>query len=297
MLTVKQAAQRAGISPTTLRAWERRYDVLEPGRTPAGYRIYDEAALDRLRTMAALVHAGWSPSKAADHIREQEGAVDRRTTPRRRPDGSVPDPAYLQLAEVAEALDSQEMERLLDTMFAREDLEEMLVDWLIPSMAEVGLAWAEQEISVAGEHVVSSAVLGRLSTRLQQTRSDADAPRVMVGLPEGARHELGAMTLALLLQRRGLQVQYLASDLPAEEWVRGASGGGAAAAVVVVPLAEDAGKATQALHALHVHGPRLRLYVGGPGAEAVEFTRAHVLGADLRESADLITRQLRAQRN
>ncbi|MGZ8563397.1 MAG: MerR family transcriptional regulator [Candidatus Limnocylindria bacterium] len=34
-----------------LRAWERRYAIVEPMRTDSGYRLYDEAAIDRLRAM------------------------------------------------------------------------------------------------------------------------------------------------------------------------------------------------------------------------------------------------------
>ena len=290
MLTVKQAAQRAGISPTTLRAWERRYDVLDPARTPAGYRIYDDASLDRLRTMAALVHAGWSPSKAADHIRERLESGGR-LAPRRRPDGTVPDPAFLQLSDIAESLDSRAMDQLLDANFEREDLEDMLVDWLLPSMREVGLEWAEEQVGVAGEHMVSAGVMGRLSAHLQSTAADADAPVVMVGLPDGAHHEIGAAVLALLVQRRGLQVQYVSSDLPADEWVRGARAGGASAAVVVVPLAEDAEKAGQVLHALRVHGPRLQLFVGGGGAEHVTLQRVHLLGEDVRHAADQVAKE------
>ena len=293
MLTVKQAAQRAGISPTTLRAWERRYDVLEPGRTPAGYRIYDQHALDRLRTMAALVHAGWSPSKAADHLRELADRDDSRSRPRRRRDGSIPDPAFLQLSDIAERLDSRAMERLLDAMFGREDLEDMLVDWLLPSMREVGLGWAEEELSVAGEHVVSSAVMGRLSAALQATRSAPDALSVMVGLPEGAHHEIGAAALALLVQRRGVQVQYVGSDLPADDWARGAREGGSAGAVLIVPLREDAERATQALHALRVHGPRLELFVGGRGRDEIGVKHVHVLDEDIRLAADTIARTMR----
>ena len=57
--TVKHAAAMTGISPATLRMWERRYEVVVPGRSPSGYRVYDEAAVRRLSAMRALVEAGW----------------------------------------------------------------------------------------------------------------------------------------------------------------------------------------------------------------------------------------------
>src|SRR6185436_11498369 len=65
MYTIKEAATRAGLTPTVARAWERRYGVVEPARTTSGYRLYDDAAIERLRTMRLLVEDGWTASAAA----------------------------------------------------------------------------------------------------------------------------------------------------------------------------------------------------------------------------------------
>ena len=68
MYTIKEAALRTGVSVALLRAWERRYAIVEPTRTSAGYRLYDDAAIGRLRAMRALVNAGWSPRQAAENV-------------------------------------------------------------------------------------------------------------------------------------------------------------------------------------------------------------------------------------
>ena len=74
MYTIKRAAELTGVSAATLRAWERRYDVVEPQRTDAGYRLYDDEALARLRTMAELVADGWTASNAAaEAVRRHSG--------------------------------------------------------------------------------------------------------------------------------------------------------------------------------------------------------------------------------
>ena len=41
-LTIKAVQNRTGIKPVTLRAWERRYDLLQPTRMANGYRLYSE---------------------------------------------------------------------------------------------------------------------------------------------------------------------------------------------------------------------------------------------------------------
>ena len=42
MYTIKEAAARSGVGAPLIRAWERRYGVVNPTRTRAGYRLYDD---------------------------------------------------------------------------------------------------------------------------------------------------------------------------------------------------------------------------------------------------------------
>ena len=70
MYTIREAANRAGVTADVLRAWERRYHIVEPRRTPGGYRQYDDAAIRRLRAMRRLVDDGWTPSAAAESLRD-----------------------------------------------------------------------------------------------------------------------------------------------------------------------------------------------------------------------------------
>src|SRR3954467_15449769 len=75
MYTIKQAATRTGVSVPTIRAWERRYGVVSPARTAAGYRLYDDDAVERLSAMRSLVETeGWRPSQAAERVKDP--AVD-----------------------------------------------------------------------------------------------------------------------------------------------------------------------------------------------------------------------------
>src|SRR3954464_2089233 len=63
MYTIKQASRLTGVSETSLRAWERRYGVVVPGRTESGYRLYDEEALAAVSAMRRLVAGGWAAAR------------------------------------------------------------------------------------------------------------------------------------------------------------------------------------------------------------------------------------------
>lgn len=59
-LGVTEAARLVGVSPSTLRLWERQ-GLVEPIRSPGGARRYDRPTIERLRRIARLRReAGWN---------------------------------------------------------------------------------------------------------------------------------------------------------------------------------------------------------------------------------------------
>lgn len=215
-LSIGDVATLVGIKPGTLRAWEQRYEVVTPRRSDSRYRFYDQNDVEVLRHMRTLVDAGIPPRKAAAMTREAKGRqanADRRVDLSDSPLGD-----HTALARAASWFDGQQVRGLLDEAFACADVETVIDRWLMPSMRHVGDAWETGELDVASEHFASSAVMRKLATMFDATH--ADGPRVVVGLPASARHELPAMAFALCLRRRGLDVLYIGCDVPLPSWRR-----------------------------------------------------------------------------
>jgi len=59
-------ARLTGISPDTLRIWERRYEIVEPRRTPKGGRLYSQQDVTRLTMIKTLVDQGYAISTVAN---------------------------------------------------------------------------------------------------------------------------------------------------------------------------------------------------------------------------------------
>src|SRR3712207_2901420 len=168
MYTIKQAAARAGVSVPVLRAWERRYGVVQPTRTPSGYRVYDERAIARVRAMRRLVDEGRSPSTAPARVNAsdetelaaltaQQAAAEARAL---EPDSGA---AGDRVGSAAAALDQAGVEEALDEMFAAGSFETVVQRHVMPALHALGAAWAEGRVDVAAEHAASHAVLRRLS--------------------------------------------------------------------------------------------------------------------------------------
>jgi methanogenic corrinoid protein MtbC1 len=272
MYTIKEAAARTGIPIALLRAWERRYSVVTPARTPSGYRLYDDVALDRLRTMRRLVDDGWQPAAAAAAIVSgtarvtPRGAAASESEPDSAPDGSgaaLPG-AIVDFVSAAADLDVDRIERLLDDMLAVGSFERVADQLLLPALAAVGEGWADGRISVAGEHAASQAVLRRFGAAFQAAGRPPRGPgAIIVGLPPGARHELGALAFAVAARRDGLPVVYLGADLPVADWVAAAGRARPSAAVIGTVTASDVHAAVDVATALRAADRRIVVAFGG----------------------------------
>ena len=232
MYTIKQAAARTGVAIPTIRAWERRYGVVDPARTAAGYRLYDEAAIERLAAMRFLVETeGWRPSQAAEHVKDP--AVEL-ASPCRGPSGTTPatssvapvrsgrppDVAVEAFVAAAQRVDIHVMERVLDEAFASQRFELAMDEVVFPALRGIGRAWAIGELDVAAEHAASETVRRRLARFFDAARGGGDRPQVLVGMPPAGHHELGAFAFAVACRRAGLEVLYLGADVPLESWLR-----------------------------------------------------------------------------
>jgi DNA-binding transcriptional MerR regulator len=64
-LTVRDVALQLRVSPSTIRAWEERYQLTDPARTPGGHRRYRLADRRRLLIMGFELAKGRRPAEAA----------------------------------------------------------------------------------------------------------------------------------------------------------------------------------------------------------------------------------------
>lgn len=302
MYTIKQAASRAGVSIPLLRAWERRYRIVEPERTAAGYRLYDEAGISRLVAMRQLIDEGWGPSAAASSVRGmtheavQDLIAERAPAQEPRP-GPLAAAAAAELAArfvaAAEAYDQVGVEVTLDEAFSRGSLEHVAETLLMPMMVAVGDAWQAGVLDVAQEHAASHAMLRRLSVSFDAAARPQPGDRpVLVGLPAGVRHELGALAFATLARRAGLPVVYLGADVPTSEWAEAVHGTAARAVVVGVTSLPDIDPAERIAEALLRAQPDLLVAFGGRAASSASARGVLQLPANLLAAVDLLRSRL-----
>ena len=60
LFPIRELEIKSGVKSSTLRAWERRYGLIKPKRTPKGHRLYDQSDLDRVLRIKVLLEDGHS---------------------------------------------------------------------------------------------------------------------------------------------------------------------------------------------------------------------------------------------
>ena len=289
MYTITQASRLTGVPVASLRAWERRYGLVVPHRNESGYRLYDEAALAAISTMRRLVDDGWSAGAAAAAVRSgdvpsppDESAGGEVATGVDRPNAAT----YLQRFVVsATRMDTAGMEESLDGGFSLGSFEHVVDAWLFPTLEALGEGWARGEIDVAGEHAASHAVHRRLSAAFDAAGSRSRGPAVVVGLPAGSQHELGALAFATAIRRRGLDVLYLGANVPVSSWETAVRSHAARAAVLAVVTPEDRGAAVTVARRL-MNGDLVPLVCSGGAAGAELAPGVRTLAPSIRAAAE-----------
>ncbi|MGZ4838313.1 MAG: MerR family transcriptional regulator [Terriglobales bacterium] len=278
MYTIKQAAARTGLSVPTIRAWERRYAVVSPSRTAAGYRLYDDDAIARLNAMRSLVEIeGWRPSQAAEHVgtpgldlaslATQASATQRAVERGTRGDDRVTDgEAARAFVGAAGRLDIDGMERVLDEAFASQRFELAMDAVVFPALRAVGRAWADGDLDVAAEHAASETVRRRLSLFFDAARGPMDQASLLVGMPPAGHHELGAFAFAIACRRAGHGVAYLGADVPLVSWLRLARETAVPAIVLGAVTREDATAVDLVVDAIRTIDRPPVCFTGGPAS-------------------------------
>jgi MerR family transcriptional regulator, light-induced transcriptional regulator len=307
MYTIKQAAARSGVPVQLLRAWERRYGVVSPARTASRYRLYDDAAIARLRAMRQLIDEGWAPSTAAAHIVALDDAAIEtiagtvpeavgappRTARAAATDESLTD-AFVSSAA---ALDEIGVEQVLDEMFARGSFEQVTTELVMPALVALGDGWAEGKVDVAAEHAAAGAVQRRLGMAFMAAGVPRDEDVVLVGLPPGAWHDLGALAFATAARRAGIAVRYLGADLPVRDWLAAIASTKARGVVVGVVIGRDVKPAQEVARSIREAHPHVLVAFGGRQAEGMStdgLEPALVLPQDLPAAVEALRTELAA---
>jgi len=260
-----------------LRAWERRYGLLQPVRTEGGYRLYSGDDEQRVRRMLDLLEQGLSPAEAA-RVAHDTGEGNRAADLGVPPDGRVLSRLRANLSAAVERLDPGSGQRALDALLSAVTVETALREVLMPFLHDLGERWQRGEASIAEEHFASQLLRGRIAA-LAAGGSGGVGARALLACPPGERHDIALLAFGLVLGRQGWSVTFLGADTPVESIAELLDREDFDAVVLAASDPERFAAVSDGLEQL---ADRSRLYLAGAGAdpEVAAGTGAALLGGD-----------------
>ena len=238
LYNIKAVVQATSISPSTLRAWERRYNVCQPQRSESGYRLYSDQDIAIIRWLKTQVDSGMAISQAVlwyETLVAESGQLNNVVLPGGSeppstysadqqmvsPRDSVRPPQVLQSKVLNALLDFDEVtaEQLFEEALALYSVEQIGEHLITPVLREVGERWHDGTLSATREHYVTNFLRQRLFAILRILPQSTHSPLIWVTCAPGEFHEVGPLLLALYLRRAGHQVHYLGQNLAEEGFI------------------------------------------------------------------------------
>jgi len=231
---LKVVLKETGLKADVLRAWERRYELPKPQRTPGGHRLYSEYDIETVKWLRDRQAEGLSISRAVEIWKEiiEEGrdplgensTTDVTHSSVRLPGSETRLTALRQKwLEANLAFDSVKVDEVLNQAFAIYPIEMVCTEILQRGLSEIGNQWYQAAASVQQEHFASALASRRLETLIAATPRPTRPQTVLVGCPPGERHTFSALLLSLFVSRSGFRVIYLGADIPLEQMVETAT--------------------------------------------------------------------------
>lgn len=264
-LRIGELARRVGVAPELLRAWESRYGLLSPERSPGGFRLYSGDDERRVRRMQRHLAEGLSAAEAARLALGAEAAGENAAA-----GGSgiaaaaATDAAARELGAAIDEFDGARAHELLDRLIASYTIETVLRDVVLPYLHDLGERWSLGQTTVAHEHFASTLLEGRL-LGLGRGWDAGSGPRAVLACPSGERHTLGLISFGLALRRQGWRITYLGAETPTLHLVDAADA--LAPDVIVLSGVAPQPIATAIERLAELNGGR-RVVVGGAAASS-----------------------------
>jgi DNA-binding transcriptional MerR regulator/methylmalonyl-CoA mutase cobalamin-binding subunit len=273
--------ERTGLSEHVLRAWERRYAIVNPVRGEGGHRLYSDADVHRLTLVNRVTRAGRPVASVAKLTTQALEAMALEDAARGQA-ARTPATAHREAALAAvRELAPDRLEPILRRALLSLGVVPFVSDVLGPLLTDVGTDWHTDRISIAHEHaasVVVAQLLGRLARDLDVP---GDQPVLAMATPRGERHALGAMMAGVVAQHDGWRVVSIGADLPAPQIAAAAARTGAR--IVALSIACQATpEVERELADLRQALPGdVMIVVGGTGGASLKDRDGLVLTGDL----------------
>lgn len=199
-----------GVNPVTLRAWERRYGLIKPARTPKGHRLYSQKDIELVNRIVRFLDRGISISQVSNSLKASLAMPAANEQ-----QASSPWDEYQEHAiDAIVRFDESHLDMLYNKALSLYPIDIVTEHMLLPVLVTLGDRWANTEGSIAEEHFFGAFMRNKLGARLHHREKSSRGKKLLVCGMQGEQHEIGTMLFALAAHDHGYRIVYLGPDMP-----------------------------------------------------------------------------------
>jgi DNA-binding transcriptional MerR regulator len=174
-LPIRDVARETGVNPVTLRAWERRYGLIVPGRTEKGHRLYNAEHVAKIQAILTWLNRGVAVSQVS-------GLLERRAAPP-AVEENLWDTQRQHLLQAIAGLNERQLDDSFNACMALYPVQTLCEQLLLPLQAELEQRWQGQFGSSIEQVFWHSWLRSKLGARIyHHNRQHNGAPLLLINL-------------------------------------------------------------------------------------------------------------------
>lgn len=227
LFTIKKVAELTGLTVHAIRAWEKRYNVVNPERTDTNRRLYSFEDVEKLKYLHLASEEGFSigsihhleTEKLKELLGKEESVSSQVLKDKTKSEENSAESYLNNCLQAIKNLDANTLEEELNRALVKFTQPMLIKKIITPLLNKIGDLWRTGEIRIVDEHVSTGIFRKFLSRLIDNNRVGENAPTLLVATPKGQLHELGALIISVIASADGWNVVYMGPDLPGEEIV------------------------------------------------------------------------------
>ena len=215
LVPIRTVSSLTGVNSVTLRAWERRYDLIKPVRTPKGHRLYTMADVALIQQVVALLDNGMSIGQVR-YVLDAD-AINPDPATSNEPDADLWGHYQRRLLQAIAAFDDRVLNDLYTEILSLYPVDIVTSRLIVPLLRELGERWVQGTGSIAQEHFFSVFLRNKLGARFHHLNRAPQGPKLLAACLPDEQHEVGLLLFALAALDRDYSIVLLGSNTPLAE--------------------------------------------------------------------------------
>jgi DNA-binding transcriptional MerR regulator len=211
LLPIRTVAAVTGVNPVTLRAWERRYGLITPQRTPKGHRLYTRQDVERIERIVELLSQGISVGQIKPLL---EHTSDTTTLLPAADDIDIWQRYRDRMLAAIEAFDEPLLENIYNDALSLYPVDLVTRNLTMALLNLLGQRWKQRTAGIAEEHFFSAYLRNKLGARIHHLNRRARGPLLLLACLPNELHDFGLLLFALAAVESGYRVLILGADTP-----------------------------------------------------------------------------------